>query len=357
MPPRVSVLLCVHNGADRLRRTIDSVLTQSLCDLELIVVDDGSTDATPQVLETIDDPRVRRARHENRGLTAALNVALRMARGPFIARQDCGDASRPRRLALQAERLEAEARLGLAGCWAALCLPDGAELMIERRPTDNATLQARLPEEMCVFGAAAMFRRSAIDAVGGYCEAFRYAQDYDLCLRVAEQFELAALPEVLYDCEAPLRGGISLDQVAEQLAYAAAAQDAARQRRAAASLMLADDAQRFVRNAPSPADANARTRDLIEQRLAAIRPADRRGAQARRLDCWARRLWDIGRRRAAARLWARSAALTAAHPGAWSAGLGGLRFVAGRALRKLRRVAPGGAIAPQRAPRRAREGA
>jgi len=107
-PPLVSVLLPVFNGESLIRGAIDSILAQTFRDFELIVVDDGSTDGTAAVLSEYRDPRVILLRHErNRGLIAALNTGLAVARGDYVARHDADDLSVPERLQLQSDFLNA----------------------------------------------------------------------------------------------------------------------------------------------------------------------------------------------------------------------------------------------------------
>ena len=97
--PLVSVLLAVHNGEPYLRTAIESVLRQTVTDLELLVVDDGSTDATPSVLAGIGDERLRVLRTaERQGLARSLNRGLDDARGKFVARLDADDVALPARI-------------------------------------------------------------------------------------------------------------------------------------------------------------------------------------------------------------------------------------------------------------------
>src|SRR6185436_3714566 len=86
--PRVSVLMAVHDGAPWVKDAVASVLAQTLADLELIVLDDGSTDATPALLSGLADRRLRIERRPRAGLTRALNAALALARAPIVARLD-----------------------------------------------------------------------------------------------------------------------------------------------------------------------------------------------------------------------------------------------------------------------------
>jgi len=101
--PRVSVLMTMFNAAAYLQAAIESLLAQSYRDFELIIVDDGSTDESAAVAESLTDPRLRLVRNPaNRGQNACLNQGLALARGEFVARQDADDLSRPDRLEKQA---------------------------------------------------------------------------------------------------------------------------------------------------------------------------------------------------------------------------------------------------------------
>ena len=111
--PAVSVLMAVRNGVPWVRDAAQSVLVQTAPDLELIIIDDGSTDATPDALASIGDPRVRIERQPARGLTPSLNRALSLARAPLIARLDADDLALPERLACQRRFLDAHPHVGL----------------------------------------------------------------------------------------------------------------------------------------------------------------------------------------------------------------------------------------------------
>src|ERR1041384_2352433 len=116
--PVVSVVLSVHNGERHLAAALRSVSAQSYRNFELIVIDDGSTDGTAEILEAFRaaEPRAIVVHQENRGLTASLNRGVALARGAFIARQDADDVSLPERFARQVARLEAAASLAGVGC-------------------------------------------------------------------------------------------------------------------------------------------------------------------------------------------------------------------------------------------------
>src|SRR5687767_5088495 len=102
--PRVSVLMTVRNGQQYLSTAVDSITKQTLCDSEIIIVDDGSTDATPQILRRLAaaDTRIRILTQQAAGICAALEAGRAIARAPYIARMDCDDLALPHRLTAQA---------------------------------------------------------------------------------------------------------------------------------------------------------------------------------------------------------------------------------------------------------------
>ena len=111
--PRVSVLLPVRDGARFLREALDSVLAQTLADFELLVVDDGSTDETPEILASVGDERLRVLRQEPAGLVAALERGIGEARAPYLARMDADDVSLPCRLERQVAFLDEQSQVAL----------------------------------------------------------------------------------------------------------------------------------------------------------------------------------------------------------------------------------------------------
>src|SRR3954452_17057048 len=117
MAPRLSVVLAVCNGERHLAESVNSVLAQTFTDFELIVVDDGSTDRTPEILAAVAraDPRVVVVRQENHGLTASLIRGIALSRGDYIARQDADDISKPRRFERQIAYLDAHSSLAALG--------------------------------------------------------------------------------------------------------------------------------------------------------------------------------------------------------------------------------------------------
>ena len=146
--PEVSVVMSVLNGGAELDSSIVSILDQDGVDLELIVVNDGSTDQTAEVLEDFArrDPRVRILNQDNVGLTQSLVRGCKAARGKYIARQDVADISLPARLRLQKALMDTDENIAFVSCWAEICGP-GWEPLI-RCPGDRGRRPAhvRYPE-------------------------------------------------------------------------------------------------------------------------------------------------------------------------------------------------------------------
>lgn len=203
--PRVSVVLPVRDGARHLGGALDSILGQSLADLELVAVDDGSTDDTATILATrrAHDPRVRVVAGAGRGVARALAAGLDAARAELVAIMNADDVALPDRLARQVAYLDTHPRVAAVGSQTRLLLDDGAggaprPGRVSDLPTEPAAVRAMLPRAAPLAHPAAMFRRTAALAAGGYRPVFAAAaEDYDLWLRLAERHELANLPEAL----------------------------------------------------------------------------------------------------------------------------------------------------------------
>ncbi len=194
--PRVSVVLPVYNGAAYLARSITSVLQQTYSDLELIVVDDGSTDDTARVLRSITDPRLRVLSQANCGLPRALNAGLAQCRGEYVARQDHDDLSMPTRFAEQVAYLDAHPGCGLLGTRAHIHEGDLAVGRFHDHPCSDAALRFFLLFDNPFVHSSVMMRRSTLAQLGGYATdpARQPPEDYELWSRFSRIAELANLP-------------------------------------------------------------------------------------------------------------------------------------------------------------------
>lgn len=199
--PAVTVLLPVRNGAAMLEPATLSVLRQDFPDFELLIVDDGSSDATPSVLERLAaaDRRVRVIRQSALGLVPALNRGLTEARASLVARMDADDIAAPGRLTRQASVFSSRPEVALVGTGWRVLDEAGRLRRVVLPPETHAGLRAGLRERNVLAHPTVMFRRQAALALGGYRPAFLLAEDYDLWLRFSERHQLACVPEPLLD--------------------------------------------------------------------------------------------------------------------------------------------------------------
>ncbi len=195
--PLVSVVMGVRNGGPDLVETLESLTTQQGVALEIIIVNDGSTDGTAELLAewSTRDPRLVVLKRSGRGLTASLIEGCQLARGTYLARQDAGDRSLPGRLAAQVSCLESDSGASLCSTFVRLLVPEGATLTVNT--PDEASLADGLTGP--AHHGAVMMRRSAYQQAGGYRLAFHYAQDIDLWTRLVELGHHRVVPHIFYE--------------------------------------------------------------------------------------------------------------------------------------------------------------
>ena len=197
--PLISVILPMRNAAPFLREAVDSVLAQSFSDFELVVVDDGSIDDGPDIVESYEDPRIRLLRKtKSGGISKALLAGIAASSSPLVARMDADDVSLSDRFALQVAFLDAHPEVVAVGTTPILMDEAGDQ----RQPYPLLTRDADLRRSMTYKGpfchGSVMMRRHALEAAGGYLSAEEPAEDYGLWLRLATHGQLANLAEALY---------------------------------------------------------------------------------------------------------------------------------------------------------------
>jgi len=197
--PKVSVILPTYNAATHLEKAINSILGQTFENFELIIVNDGSTDNTSEVLAKYTDPRIIVLTQEHLGLPKALNKGIAAARGIYLARQDADDISLPQRLKKQVEFLDQNLSYGLVGSWTQIITPEGPTLRQHTHPTSNGQLQIQLLMNNQFVHSAVMLRASCLKITGLYSENPEHfpPEDYDLWLKIAQHFPVANIPQVL----------------------------------------------------------------------------------------------------------------------------------------------------------------
>jgi hypothetical protein len=191
--------MAVYNGEKYVRLAIDSVLSQDFANIELIVVDDCSTDATPAIVHSYDDPRIVYIRNaENMRQTRSLNVALSRARAELVARIDADDVFLPGKLRRQYEFMTAHPDVAVCGTGAMRIDADGTETGVNLLPSDPVDIRFRALRTVPVCHVSVMMRRAAVLACGGYPEQYQFAADFALWSQMLRQsYVITNLADVL----------------------------------------------------------------------------------------------------------------------------------------------------------------
>jgi len=198
MQPLVSVLMPVYNGEKYISEAVESILSQSYTDFELIITDDGSDDRTPQIIKAFNDDRIRCIIHaENKGLIFSRNEGVAAAKGRYIAFLDSDDVSLPQRLEKQISFLDAHPDFGMIGAWVKVIDGHGNSL-------NDCIKFPALPDEIPVIllfknyftTSSIMVRKSCLQDFP-FDPEFPIAEDYNLWIKIAEKYKVWNLPEVL----------------------------------------------------------------------------------------------------------------------------------------------------------------
>jgi len=191
--------MSVFNGEEYLNASIDSILCQTFEDFEFIIVNDGSNDRSAEIIRSYSDRRIVLLQQTNQGVARALNHALLVARGEYIARQDADDISLPRRFAKQVEFLGTHPAVGVVGTAASLIDGTGRRFSTFKPFTRHDRLVKELKRGVCpLMHGAVMLRRVALLEHGDYNPAFNWMQDVELWLRLSDHYGLANMREILY---------------------------------------------------------------------------------------------------------------------------------------------------------------
>jgi len=198
-PPTVSVVMSVFNGQAFLSEAIESILGQTFGEFEFVVIDDGSTDKTAEILAqyAARDARIRVLRHDNKGRAASLNIGIGQAAGKYIARMDADDVAMPHRLAEQIEFMEEHPDVGLLGGAIELISTAGHVIKTVRPPLEDSEIRSTLLRYNPIFHPTVVMRKEVALAAGGYRKALLDADDYDLWLRIGERSRLANLGKTI----------------------------------------------------------------------------------------------------------------------------------------------------------------
>ncbi len=200
--PIVSVVMSVYNAERYLRKSVESILNQAFKDFEFIIINDGSTDSSPKIIDeyAISDKRIVVIKNpSNLGLSRSLNIALENTKGDFVARMDADDISLPERLERQVGFLKENSSYGLIGS-AYIEINDKGDIIgnqrIEFLETDE-DIKKRIVGFNPFLHSGVMFKKEVQNCIGFYNDKFKYAQDYEFWIRIMTRYKVRNLPEVL----------------------------------------------------------------------------------------------------------------------------------------------------------------
>jgi len=194
----ISVLMAVHNGSGHVHVAIDSILSQTFEDFEFIIVDDGSTDDTKEIIERYKnvDHRIRLISIAHTGQTHALNVGLAQCQGQYIVRQDADDESFPSRLISQYQWIDSCEHNVLVGCRARYFdYSKEVSRLFREPPTNQKVVRRHLKYKNVFVHTSLMFRRVVSSRQVFYDDRLRYAQDFDLVTRISQEGQINVLRE------------------------------------------------------------------------------------------------------------------------------------------------------------------
>jgi len=225
--PLVSVIIPTYNKSQYLREAIKSVLNQTYKNIEVIVVDDGSTDNTKEIVESFNDSRIIYIFQENKGPAIARSTGIKKAQGEYIAFLDSDDLWLKEKLKRQLDFMEKNSEVGLMGTGCYEITDKGKIIGKKIFPIKNKILQKDLIKYNPFIQSSVMAKKEVFDKVGlWYDEKFRESEDYELWLRIAGNYKIGNLAELLV-MKRYYRDGLSPAKDREQLYFVLEAKKAA----------------------------------------------------------------------------------------------------------------------------------
>jgi glycosyltransferase involved in cell wall biosynthesis len=199
--PLISVIIPVYNGENTIRETIESVLNQTLQDLEVIVVDDGSQDSTLEIVSSIKDPRLKVLSYSNAGVCTNRNRGIAHAVGEYISFIDADDLWTPDKLEAQLKALQENPKAAVAYSWTDWIDESSQWLGRGNYLSDQGDVYAKLLlNDFVANGSNPLIRRQALTEVGGFDESITAAEDWDLWQRLGARYHFVVVPypQILY---------------------------------------------------------------------------------------------------------------------------------------------------------------
>lgn len=188
----------VYNAERFLKEAIKSILEQTFADFECIIVNDGSTDGSEEIVKEFSDVRIKLISQPNQGIVGALNAGLKVAQGTYIARMDADDISEPNRFEEQVQFLKTHPHVALCGTWARTINENGKETGIyDYPPATHTTIRMAMLRFNPFIHPSVMFTRKAVETAGPYDKRYKHTEDYELWTRMVAKFKTANIPEYL----------------------------------------------------------------------------------------------------------------------------------------------------------------
>jgi len=194
----ISVVMPVCNGEKYLKEAIESILNQTYRDFEFIIVNDGSTDKTEDIILSYHDPRIRYVKNKtNLQIVKTFNKGIKLSCGKYIARMDADDISLPNRLEKQVSFLEKHKEIGVLGTWIENTNKDKEHKACWFTPVSPELVRWSLYFGTCIAHPTVIIQRNIIEKIGGYNPEFSVAEDYEFWVRASHITNLSNLPQVL----------------------------------------------------------------------------------------------------------------------------------------------------------------
>jgi glycosyltransferase involved in cell wall biosynthesis len=190
--------MTVYNASLYVEASIRSILQQTFPDFALIIIDDGSTDGSRIILESIHDARIKSYYHEHHGRAHALNEGLKHVHTPFVAFMDADDLAMPERLALQVTLLDEHPEIGAVSTWYQMIDPTGEKRgTIYQLPVQHVNIESEMTKHCSLCFPALMVRKEALERTGLFNEQLQSAIDYEWFLRLISATQVANIPQTL----------------------------------------------------------------------------------------------------------------------------------------------------------------
>jgi glycosyltransferase involved in cell wall biosynthesis len=174
----------VYNDAVHINEAIDSILNQTFKQFELLIIDDGSTDSTLNIISKYSDERIKLFIRSHAGLISQLNFGLSVSNGDLIARMDSDDIAMPEKLTKQFEYLSANFDIDIVGTGFYFINEKGANLLLKKYPEHHEDIEFMMPMIDCLLHSTMLARKKSLIEVGGYYEGYLHAEDDELFLRL-----------------------------------------------------------------------------------------------------------------------------------------------------------------------------